>query len=79
MKSPSPWQAYLLLRDVNYIIDTRNTNPVSRAMYCMSLKEKAEVKGQVPELLEKGCKSMNCTKRLCSVSFCGTFAIANAL
>ena len=41
-------------RDVNHIIDTGSTNPVSKAMYRMSLKEKAEVERQVRELLEKG-------------------------
>ena len=41
-------------RDVNHIIDTGNAEPVSRGMYRMSLKEKAEVERQVKELLDKG-------------------------
>ena len=41
-------------RDVNHIIDTGNTDPVSKAMYRMSLKGKAEVERQVKDLLDKG-------------------------
>ena len=41
-------------RDIGHTINTGDSQPVSRSMYRLSPKEKAEVEQQLSELLDKG-------------------------